>query len=205
MIGKAFLMSMALLALVMGTQAQEAPRVEVFTGYSLVDAGLPFATDPAAGTARAVLNGWNVSAAVNANRWFGVVGEAGGYYSSSTKTELFKPANCVLCTGNVDATLHHIYTFAGGPQVSIRGNNLNVFAHSLFGGAQTRADLVSIVVPSAAISSTSFTVIAGGGVDIAFSHRWALRLQPDYFMTSILNRRQNNFRLSTGVVFRSGQ
>ena len=137
---KAFVMLMASLALGLGAYGQDVPRVEVFTGYSFVDAGFPFATDPAAGTARGVLNGWNVSAAVNANRWFGVVADAGGYYGSSTKTELFKPANCVLCTGNVDATLHHIYTFTGGPQISIRQNNLNVFVHSLFGGAHTRAD-----------------------------------------------------------------
>lgn len=106
--GKAFVILMALVALALGAQGQEVPRVEVFTGYSFVDAGFPLATDPAAGTARGVLNGWNVSAAVNANRWFGVVTDVGGYYGSPTKTEIFKPANCVLCTGNVSATLHNI-------------------------------------------------------------------------------------------------
>lgn len=203
--GKAFVMLMALVALGLGAQGQDVPRVEVFTGYSFVSAGFPVATDPAAGTARGSLNGWNISAAGNANRWFGVVGDFGGYYGSPTTTRLFKPANCVLCTGNVSATLHNIYTFAGGPQVSVRQNNLNFFGHALFGGAHTRADLVASNVPSATISNTSFTVIAGGGVDIPLSHRWALRLQPDYFLTSILDRRQNNFRFSTGIVFRSGQ
>ena len=197
---------MVWLALSLAAQAQnnDVPRVEVFTGYSYVSAGFPFATDPAAGSARGSLNGWNVSAAVNANRWLGVVGDFGGYYGSPTSTEIFKPANCVLCTGNVTATLHNIHSFAGGPQVSIRGDTLTVFGHSLFGGAHTRADLVSIFVPSATISSTSLTFIAGGGVDIGFSHRFALRFQPDYMMTSILGRQQNNFRFSTGIVFRSG-
>jgi hypothetical protein len=150
--------------------------------------------------------GWNASAAVNANRWIGVVADFGGGYGSPTKTEIFKPANCVLCTGTVSATLHNIHTFTAGPQVSIRHDNLTVFAHALFGGAHTREDLVSIVTPSANISSTSFAMIAGGGVDVSLgSHRFALRFQPDDLMTRILDRRQNNFRFSTGIVFRFGK
>jgi hypothetical protein len=40
----------------------------------------------------------------------------------------------------------------------------------------------------------------GGGVDIALSHRFALRIQPDYLKTEILGRKQNNFRASAGMV-----
>ena len=76
---------LVLLAVGLRAQAQDAPRAEVFTGYSLVSAGFPFSTDPAAGSGSGVLNGWNFSAAVNANRWIGVVADFGGYYGSPTK------------------------------------------------------------------------------------------------------------------------
>jgi|ERR1051326_914985 hypothetical protein len=129
-----------LLAIGLRAQAQDAPKVEVFTGYSFVSAGFPFSSEPAAGNARGSLHGWNFSAAVNANRWVGMVADFGGYYGSPTKSTIFKPANCVLCTGNVNATLHNIHTFAAGPQVSARAENMTVFGHVLAGGAHLRAD-----------------------------------------------------------------
>jgi opacity protein-like surface antigen len=197
---------MVLLALGLRAQAQETPKVEVFTGYSFMNAGFPLSTDPAAGNVSGILNGWNFSAAVNANRWFGVVADFGGYYGSPTKTDIFKPANCVLCTGNVTGILHNMHTFTAGPQLSVRHENLSVFAHALFGGAHIREDLVSFAgTPSASVSSTNFALLAGAGADIALSQRFALRIQPDYLKTEILGRSQNNFRLSAGVVFRLGQ
>jgi len=48
-------------------------------------------------------------------------------------------------------------------------------------------------------------VMVGGGVDFTLARRITLRIQPDYFKSSILDRRQNNFRVSTGIVFRFGQ
>jgi Outer membrane protein beta-barrel domain len=201
---KLHMIFMALLALGLRAQAQETPRAEVFTGYSFLSAQFPLSTDPAAGETRGSMNGWNFSAAVNANRWFGVVGGFGGYYNSPTQGDLFKPANCVNCTGGVSATVHNIYTFTAGPQISMREENLTAFVHVLLGGAHTRADLVSNVTPSASISATTFALMVGGGVDIGFSPRFALRIQPDYFKSSILDRRQNNVRVSAGIVFRFG-
>jgi opacity protein-like surface antigen len=197
---------MVLFALGLIAHAQETPKVEVFTGYSFVSAGFPFSTDPAAGNGNGVLNGWNFSAAVNANRWVGVVADFGGYYGPVTKGTTFKPANCVLCTSDFTGILHNMHTFTAGPQVSIRQDKLTVFAHALFGGAHIREDLViNIPPPATSISSTNFAFLVGGGVDIALSHRFAVRIQPDYLKTEILGRRQNNFRASAGLVFRLGQ
>jgi opacity protein-like surface antigen len=95
-----------------------------------------------------------------------------------------------------------MYTFTAGPQVSIRHESMTVFAHALFGDAHIREDLIADVTPSASVSSTNFAFLAGGGVDIALSHRFALRIQPDYLKTEILSRSQTNFRVSTGLVFR---
>lgn len=194
-----------LFALGLNGQAQDAPKVEVFTGYSFMSAGFPFSTDPAAGHGSGVLNGWNFSAAVNANRWIGVVADFGGYYGPVTKGNLFKPANCVLCTSDFTGILHNMHTFTAGPQLSIRQDAVTVFAHALFGGAHIREDLVINNFTSDRISSTNFAFLVGGGVDIALSHRFVLRIQPDYLRTEILARKQNNFRASTGLVFRFGQ
>jgi opacity protein-like surface antigen len=203
---KVFAVLMVLFALGLNGQAQDAPKVEVFTGYSFMSAGFPFSTDPAAGNGSGVLNGWNFSAAVNANRWMGVVADFGGYYGSPTKGTLFKPANCVLCTSNFTGILHNMHTFTAGPQLSIRQDKVTVFAHALFGGAHIREDLIiNIPPPATKISSTNFAFLVGGGVDIALSHRFAVRIQPDYLKTEILGRSQNNFRASAGLVFGFGQ
>jgi opacity protein-like surface antigen len=94
----------------------------------------------------------------------------------------------------------HAYVY-----LSIRQDKVTVFAHALFGGAHIREDLVINNSTSDRISSTNFAFLVGGGVDIALSHRFAVRIQPDYLKTEILGRKQNNFRASAGVVFRFGQ
>ncbi len=99
-----------------------------------------------------------------------------------------------------------MHTFTAGPQLTIRQDKVTVFAHALFGGAHIREDLVIDNHPlSPGISSTNFAFLVGGGVDIALSHRFAVRIQPDYLKTEILGRKQNNFRASMGLVFRFGQ
>jgi peptidoglycan-associated lipoprotein len=58
-------------------------------------------------------------------------------------------------------------------------------------------------------SSTAFAMAAGGGIDFTVTRHLALRLaQTDYLLTLFPNQtndRQNNFRVSTGVVFRLGR
>lgn len=190
-----------LFALGLSAWTEDAPKAEIFAGYSFVSVAFPANSDPAAGVFRGSLNGWNGSAAFNVNRSLGIVADFGGYYGSPTKSTTFKPANCVLCTGNATATLHNMHTFTFGPQFSVRSHDLTGFAHALFGGASIREDM-NFFGPQPRISTTSFAMIFGGGVDIRLSSRWVVRFQPDYFTAQILDRRQNNFRFSTGVVFR---
>ena len=193
-----------LFAIGLGTWAQDVPKAEVFAGYSFVSADFPANTDPAAGEFSGSLNGWNASAAFNVNRWLGAVADFGGYYGSPTKREIFKPADCVLCTGEVVATLHNMHTFALGPQLSFRSDSLTIFGHALFGGATIREDMGFFNTAVPVISNTSFVMMYGGGVDVPLSQRWVVRFQPDYFGTKILDRRQNNLRFSAGLVFRLG-
>jgi opacity protein-like surface antigen len=194
-----------LFAIGLSARAQDAPKAEVFAGYSFVNAGFPANTDPAAGEFRGFLHGWNLAAAANLNRAVGIVADFGGSYGSPTKITIFKPANCVLCTGNAEATLHNIHTFTFGPQVSVRRHELTAFAHALFGGAHINEDMSFFGNSLPKISATSFAMIIGGGVDLRLSARWIVRFQPDYLRTKILDRTENNARLSTGLVFRFGE
>src|SRR6478672_10309600 len=74
-----------LFALGLSAWTEDAPKAEIFTGYSFMSAAFPANPDPAAGGFRGSLNGWNGSAAFNVNRSLGVVADFGGYYGSPTK------------------------------------------------------------------------------------------------------------------------
>jgi hypothetical protein len=88
--------------------AQDAPKAEIFAGYSygnyelipgsssvLVDT----TTVSGATSARLGMNGWNGSVAVNMKRWFSFLTDFSGYYSGSSAstaaTETFSPARVV--------------------------------------------------------------------------------------------------------------
>jgi opacity protein-like surface antigen len=190
-------------------QAQQTPRVEVFGGYSLDYASFPLLNGSQdLGNVRGFLSGWNASANFNFNHWFGVAADFAGHYGSPSKGEdiLVLPPNCFIgCTGPVTATLHNVHTFTFGPEIAIRQDHFTFFVRALFGAAHTREDIdsfASFVTPR--ISETKFAMIGDGGVDLDLSPHMALRIQPGYLMTHMLDRRQNSFRFSTGLVFRLG-
>ena len=56
------------------------------------------------------------------------------------------------------------------------------------------------------LSDTALAAALGGGVDIKLNDAFAIRaVQADYLMTRFLDERQDNLRLSFGVVFRFGK
>jgi len=193
------------LSVFLHAQTQEVPRVEVFTSYAFTRTNFPLDPDPLAGNGAGNLNGWSASATVNVNHWFGVMADFGGYYGSATASTTFKPANCVNCTGVAVGTVRNINTFAAGPQFSFREDKLTFFVHPLFGAAHVREEMEFFSNSLPTISTTSFSVMLGGGVDYALSRHFAVRGQLDYFMTRILDHRFSNVRVSPGIVFRFGQ
>jgi hypothetical protein len=81
----------------------------------------------------------------------------------------------------------------GGPRVSAKYRKLNLYAHVLFGGLRYRTTFGT--VPLTVDADTTFAMAVGGGADVWLKRRFGLRLlQADYL--------RNNFRISTGVVFR---
>jgi opacity protein-like surface antigen len=154
----------------------EAPRVEIFGGYShnIGDA-----------------QGWNASVAINANRWFGVVADFSGL-TSKTREQDFE-----------EKIRANTYLF--GPQFSYRGNKrVTPFARVLFGASNLNAKATELG-QSAEFSDTNFSYGLGGGLDIRVSKRIAIRaVQADYIHTRSFGEGQHNGRLSFGVVFRLG-
>jgi hypothetical protein len=167
----AVVLLLAVLGLALPAKAQdERPRSEVYVGYDYVRVnsnGNSFN-----------FNGGSGQVTYNFNRWFGVVGDLGGYYTS----ESFGGG---------------IISYMFGPRISFRRHSrVTPFAQALFGGAWEIA----------ASSQSVFAMSAGGGVDVKISRHFAVRpVQAEYFLTRFKNtptNQQNNFRYSAGIVFR---
>jgi hypothetical protein len=121
------------------------------------------------------LNGWEVSGQYKFTGWLGGVADVDGHY------------------GSISGVDTHVYTYLFGPQVSFPAR-VSPFAHLLFGGSHLNV---------AGFTDSSFSMAIGGGIDTELIRgiRWRI-LQADYLMTNFGNSRQNNARLSTGIVLR---
>jgi hypothetical protein len=121
------------------------------------------------------LNGWEASAQYKFTDWIGGVADFDGHYGS---------------IGGVGTST---YTYLFGPQVSYPGR-VSPFGHLLLGGAHFSAG---------GFDRSSFGMAIGGGIDATVIHdlRWRV-IQMDYLLTQFGGGSQNNFRLSTGIVFR---
>ena len=190
-------------------RAQGAPQVEVFAGYSYLRAKDSLSQ-------RVNQNGWDLSAAFNFARSFGVVADFSNHYG--TKPRVFSP----IGTGGKG------FTFLFGPQYSYRRlPRVTPFAHGLLG-----VIVVSKLVPETLVvvpggggisvpgagcttipcyrSETDFAMAIGGGLDVkATDHLWLRAFQVEYFRANLTNPNntsatQNDLRISTGIVFRFG-
>jgi opacity protein-like surface antigen len=156
--------------------AVDVPKVELFEGYSY------FHRDSEGSSSAYNLNGWRESVAFNAHKNIGLVADVSGSYGS---------------VANVDYKVH---SFLFGPQFSLRSEKATPFVHALFGLTNSKASGTSVDT-----SENSFAMALGGGIDVNAGKRLAIRIvQADYFMTKMNDRTQNNFAISTGIVFRFG-
>lgn len=173
---------------VMLASAQSAPVVELGADYNYVRANAP-----PEGCGCFSMHGGNAWLAYNFTHAFAAVAEVSRQGASS-----------INGTGK-DLTLTS-YLF--GPRFSWhRSGHLVPFGQVLLGGAHAGGSFASNSTGFAG-SSNAFAVIAGGGLDIGITRHFAVRaLEADYYRTQFsngLNDRQNNLRLSAGVIFRFG-
>jgi len=151
------------------------------------------------------LNGGGGQVALYLSNWLGVAGDLQGYGSY---TQCTKPGAPI--TGCASGNL---FTYMFGPQVKYRAGKFEPFAEVLLGGAHSNfyanACTKEGICGSKSPSNNAFSMAIGGGVDIAISEKFAIRLvDADYDLTRFGNNftggnnSQSNFRFQTGVQFR---
>ena len=164
------------LFLAVPSHAQQTSLADVSAGYSYFRLG---------GSGGANLNGVSGSAALNANNWFGVVGDLGAYHGS--------PSGVGLTT----------VTYTVGPRFSYRAADSTIpvvpFAQVLLGGSHLSASYGGF-----GASSNPFAYSFGGGADVG-SGKISLRPQVDYFGLRANGLTTNSIRISVGIVFHVGQ
>lgn len=174
-------------------QADQYPKNELFVGYSYQSADINSLTpDPG----RAGLHGVNFEYTRNINSVVGVTADFSGHIRRET-----------LATGAGEFRHdREQYNLLGGLQLKGRNQSrVTPFAHALFGGGLFRG-FSAVLLPSSNTyffdDAKSFAMAFGGGLDIRASRRVTVRaVQADYNPTFFGQGRQDNFRLSLGVVF----
>ncbi len=162
--------------LTLPAMAQELPLVEVFGGYSYQRADIN-RTDLA-------LNGWTTSVSQNVNNWFGGVLSVSGYYAHPSGTRV------------------NVHSFMYGPLFTYRRTKtFTPFAQFQLGVVRGSKGFLGI-----SQSDTDFGIAAGGGLDVRVNDMVAIRVfQVDYLSTPFLGLREDNLRLSAGIVLRLGK
>jgi opacity protein-like surface antigen len=168
----------------------DAPKVEVFGGYSYLR------VNPGSNAPGENFNGGSGSLAYNLTPMFGIVGDFGGYHWSQA---------------GVDA---NVVSYLFGPKVALRHGPITPFAQVLFGGAHASFSGLNTcggatlhregtTCTSFSTSDNAFSMALGGGVDWNATAHIGIRLiQAEYVLTRFGGNSQNNARISTGVVFR---
>ena len=170
---KLFLVA-TLATMALPASAAEAPRAELFAGYSF------------ARTEARSLNGWNASVAVGAFGPLCAVADASGHY------------------GSQEGVSHSDLSLAAGPDLTFRpGGTVALFAHALFGLVRESAG-VSVLGLSITEEENRFGMLFGGGVNLHARKKLAVRIQADYRLSRKNGVSQNGLRLSAGVVYRLG-
>jgi hypothetical protein len=177
-----FLVLLPLLVLPVSALAQDAqqtpaaPRVELFGGYSFMGANM--------NASNFNMNGVNLSMTENLNSWFGGTLDMSAHF------------------GTENALKTNIESLTYGPVFSYRKiKNVVPFAHGLLGAVRGGPNYLNISQPE-----ERFGAYVGGGLDVKVKANLAIRVvQADYLMTRFSNARQDNIRLSAGIIFYFGK
>jgi len=172
-----------LLAVMPPAFAQDShPKAEFFGGFSYLPAGI-------ADFPRKDSYGFQISLCGNLSRWFGVAADLGGQYN---KTSDLGPG----WPGTTAST--SVYEYLVGPRFAVRRQRFNFFSHALVGRASGHSNL-------AGFSDSSFAFAGGGGLDVNFGDRFALRLLQLDYIGSFADILEDNVRLGFGVVIKLGR
>ena len=201
---------------------QEPPKVEVFGGYSC----LALTEQSRTSLKAASLSGWNASVKLNVTPRLGLLADFAGNYGQRGLTPY--TINSLTTPGElmrVEAVPGDMgqHTFLFGPEVRfLRRDRLSVNVRALIGVAHTNmlvlplrepiqrptgSPITERTFPSASMFAAAF----GGSLDYRITNRLSYRIvQPEILLTRMgsaasENWNQYTFRLSTAVVFTSGE
>lgn len=175
-------------------QTPDEPKNEFFAGYSYNSADINTLTiDPH----RTGQNGANIAYKRNLNRLVGFRIDASAHFKRDSQT----------LAGGQFSSKRDQYYFLAGPEFERRSDSsVTPFAHVLAGAALFRG-FTTLNTPTGNVftfdDATSFAIAVGGGLDVRASERIAIRVfQVDYIPTFFGPGRQDNVRVSFGVVFK---
>jgi hypothetical protein len=179
-----FLALIALCGTALPAQAQEQlTTLEAYGGFDYIRFNINANLSGVAPSQSYNASGGGGQLEYNPNRWLGVVGDLAGYAATNQGT-----------------VVAGAFTYLFGPRVNLRRSRVTPFGQVLFGGMAATSEIGH---PGAA---NHFAMSAGGGLDFQVSRIVSIRpMQAEYLMTRYpngLNNRQDNFRYSTGIVFR---
>jgi opacity protein-like surface antigen len=173
---KIFLLTMLTILASLPAMAQDAPKAELFGGYSY--AGGNF-------------HGWNTSITGNINKWLGVMADFSGHYGSEIE--------------GVIRVKKDAHSFLFGPRFSRRRKRLTPFAYALFGATHFH-ESATVSGQKFSDSDTGFSLALGSGLDVRVNDHIAIRaFQLDFFRPNFFGEAHNRGRLAFGVVFRFGK
>jgi opacity protein-like surface antigen len=178
----------------------DAPKTEIFAGYSFlhVDTGNT-------GVPNQVPAGFNVDVT---HYFFGPLGGTADFqYHKKDYGDGMPQADCPTICGSAS-----ILNFHAGPRFKARVGKVEPFAHALLGFTHGNFTPNGGVIPDP--SDNVFSTKIGAGVDLVAARHWAIRLAeanfyytkfrpaPGVFNLNPGTNHQNNFTLSTGIVYR---
>ncbi len=162
--------------------------------------------------------GWQTDISEYPWKWFGGTLESSGFYgrpSVYVPANYFGPGLPVNNTTYTDLLAVKSYTMMFGPTFAYRRNpKFQPFGHVLLGGIYRGYSPTSKADPYELLNGQNpnsekwiFGWALGGGADIAINHLIAIRGQFDWIPSTfknLVNDRENNLRLTVGLVFRFG-
>ncbi len=193
-----FLLGFSVMAMAQG----EAPLMEVFGGYSLVQVDTATAFYDTPGDELDLhLDGWNINVAFNGNKYMGVLVDIGGYYGTLGED--------INATAGDETAAVHVHTVMIGPRFTLTRGKVAPFVHALVGVARITASAQDIDTREreTVFKENDFALALGGGIDVNLNDRIAIRpVQLDYLgiKSGQTGNFGDHFRYSAGVVLKLG-
>jgi opacity protein-like surface antigen len=177
---RVLLLVAVLLVVTASANAQyDHPKAEVWGSYSLFRADIDVLDNE-------TLHGYGAGVQGNFTSYFGVAFEFTSNHGASGPVTIQVPGTLIVVP-DLDTRIN---TFMGGPRFSYRPRAVTLFAHALFGGANSklRDEKGSSGFSE---SNTEVAMAFGGGLDVNLGRHYAIRAaQVDYLMIHTdINRR----------------